>query len=127
MDDTGICEHVDVEIATDDGTITLHVHGVGKLTSAVALLTPRQARAIAADLMANAEALDGQIVDDTPWLTPQEAGRLIKVAPQTLANWRALNVGPRFIKVQSVRGGVGRVRYLREDIQRWLTERSVSP
>lgn len=54
-------------------------------------------------------------------LLPHEAAHLIKVAPKTLANWRASNTGPRFIKLSPGRGG--RVRYPLSAVTAWLAER----
>lgn len=44
-----------------------------------------------------------------------ETARLLGVHPATLATWRVEGRGPRFVKV-----GERRVRYRREEIERWI-------
>lgn len=45
---------------------------------------------------------------------PEEVSDLLKVPQGTLANWRYLGKGPRFVKVGR------RVRYRRSDVEAWL-------
>lgn len=58
------------------------------------------------------------------WYAPQEAGPRLGVAPQTLANWRVLGMGPAYIKISP--GRAGRVRYSESAIRAWLAEREVT-
>ncbi|MEY8655214.1 helix-turn-helix transcriptional regulator [Brachybacterium paraconglomeratum] len=44
-------------------------------------------------------------------LTPPEAAELLGIAPQTLANWRSMGKGPRFVRV-----GSRSVRYRLSDL-----------
>ena len=44
-----------------------------------------------------------------------EAARLIGIKPQTLANWRQANKGPRPVRISS-----NRVKYDPADIQAWI-------
>ena len=64
------------------------------------------------------------IADEEDWLTPPEAAEVVKVAVQTLANWRAAGLGPPYSKLSE--GRAGRVRYLRRDVLRWRAERQVA-
>lgn len=57
-------------------------------------------------------------------LTSGEAGALARVKPKTLANWRALRVGPPYVKL-----GPGRcapVRYPKHELLAWLRNQRVS-
>lgn len=57
-------------------------------------------------------------------LTPREAGRYIGgVAEQTLANWRHLGTGPRFVRLGKVGG---RVVYRVADLDAWLDAQTVA-
>ncbi len=49
-------------------------------------------------------------------LTRQEAAAYLKVSPRTLDMWRRENRGPRSYKI------VGRVYYLKPDIDSWLQD-----
>ncbi len=49
-------------------------------------------------------------------LTRQEAAAYLKVSPRTLDMWRRENRGPRSCKI------VGRVYYLKPDIDAWLQD-----
>ncbi|MFJ8191107.1 helix-turn-helix domain-containing protein [Streptomyces sp. NPDC096094] len=60
----------------------------------------------------------------TERLTPAEAGELMGVSPQTLANWRWLGIGPAYIKLTPGRGG--RIRYTRAAVEAWLNERTTA-
>ncbi|MGA4191071.1 helix-turn-helix transcriptional regulator [Ralstonia nicotianae] len=56
------------------------------------------------------------------YLTPQQvsdryAGR---ISPRTLANWRYLGNGPRFVRIG------GRIAYRLEDLEAWETRRTVT-
>jgi hypothetical protein len=49
-----------------------------------------------------------------PLLTPDQAGAFLRVHPRTLANWRVLGRGPRYLRV-------GRRPFYREkDLETWL-------
>jgi DNA-binding transcriptional MerR regulator len=50
-------------------------------------------------------------------LSPEEAAPLIGVEPKTLANWRNLGLGPKFIRTPGK--GRGRVNYDPADIAAW--------
>lgn len=63
-----------------------------------------------------------EVEDD--WLTPREASALTRAAEKTLANWRALSVGPPYTKLSE--GKSGRVRYRRRDLVAWLDQRRVA-
>ena len=54
-------------------------------------------------------------------MTPGEVADLIQKPVRTLAQWRWLRTGPRFVKCG------GDVRYFRSDIVRWLDEQAVEP
>jgi hypothetical protein len=56
--------------------------------------------------------------DADEFLTPAETASLLKVTPQTLANWRYKKTGPHFTKLSPGRGG--RIRYRRREIEQWL-------
>lgn len=62
--------------------------------------------------MANAKGTKMDPLD-----TPGEVAEYVKVDEQTLANWRWLGTGPRFIKVNG-----GRIRYRRSDVETWLDQ-----
>lgn len=49
-------------------------------------------------------------------LTRQDAAAYLKVSPRTLDQWRRQNRGPRSYKI------VGRVYYLRLDIDAWVQD-----
>ena len=50
----------------------------------------------------------------SPLLTAREAGRYLHLNARTLANWRALGKGPRFIRSGS------RALYRQSELERWL-------
>lgn len=50
---------------------------------------------------------------DTADLTPAELSREKKIPEKTLAQWRYMGKGPRYLKLG------GHVRYRREDIDAW--------
>ncbi|MFF9687296.1 helix-turn-helix domain-containing protein [Streptomyces sp. NPDC014623] len=56
-------------------------------------------------------------------LTPAQAGQLMGVSPQTLANWRWQGIGPAYIKLTPGRGG--RIRYNRAAVEAWMCSRTV--
>ncbi|QKW10871.1 helix-turn-helix domain-containing protein [Streptomyces sp. NA04227] len=56
-------------------------------------------------------------------LTPVEAGKIMGVSPQTLANWRWQGIGPTYVKLTPGRGG--RIRYTRASVDAWMREREV--
>jgi predicted DNA-binding transcriptional regulator AlpA len=51
------------------------------------------------------------------WLDPSEAGAYLGRSTQTLWRWRARGEGPPYHKL------VGRIRYTRADIDRWVAAR----
>lgn len=51
-------------------------------------------------------------------LTPNEAARIVRLSPNTLAKWRHYGTGPKFVKV-----GTRRVLYLKCELDAWLAER----
>ena len=50
----------------------------------------------------------------SPLLTADRAGAYLHVNPRTLANWRALGKGPRFVRSGS------RALYRQSDLDAWL-------
>lgn len=48
------------------------------------------------------------------WLTPGEAGEILRLAAGTLANWRVQGRGPKFQRMGK------RIRYARADVEAWL-------
>lgn len=56
-------------------------------------------------------------------LTTREASPVVRVSPKTLANWRALGIGPAYTKLSG--GNGGRVRYRLADLQSFLAERRI--
>ncbi|MEU3045093.1 helix-turn-helix domain-containing protein [Streptomyces sp. NPDC006984] len=56
-------------------------------------------------------------------LTPAEAGEIMGVSPQTLANWRWQGIGPAYIKLTPGRGG--RIRYSLAAVEAYMRERTV--
>lgn len=57
-------------------------------------------------------------------LTPREVETEYGFSRQTLANWRAQNTGPEYVKSGPSRSS--RVRYRRSSIEGWLDARTVS-
>jgi len=57
--------------------------------------------------------------DRDEWLTPAEAGVLLKRNVRTLANWRSRQEGPPHYK------RMARIEYRRTDIEEWLREQRV--
>lgn len=53
-------------------------------------------------------------------MTTQQATAYLTLGPQTLAQWRYLRRGPRFIKL-----GERNVRYLRSDLDAWVESQCV--
>ena len=53
-------------------------------------------------------------------ITPDELTKLLKLSKNGLANMRAKGNGPPFIKIGD--GPRGRVRYLLEDVEKWIAE-----
>jgi len=51
---------------------------------------------------------------ESPYLTPPEAAAYLKISVQTLAVWRCLKRGPKFVLVNT------RVRYVREDLDAFV-------
>lgn len=56
-------------------------------------------------------------------LTTKEASSVVRLSPKTLANWRALGIGPAYTKLSE--GNGGRVRYRLADLQRFLAKRHI--
>lgn len=58
-------------------------------------------------------------------LTTQEAATLLDLSPHTLAKWRSdperapKNGGPRYVRIGR---GIGKVRYRRADLEKWVDE-----
>lgn len=50
-------------------------------------------------------------------LTTEEAANILKLKPKTLDKWRALQIGPEYIKVGEL------VRYDPKDIQKYIDTR----
>ncbi|GAA3256044.1 helix-turn-helix transcriptional regulator [Streptomyces lavendulae] len=61
-----------------------------------------------------------RLEDPGELLKPPEVSKLLKVAVQTLANWRAAGVGPAYTKLSP--GRAGRIRYRLHDVESWLDE-----
>ncbi|KAF2778583.1 helix-turn-helix domain-containing protein [Streptomyces sp. OM5714] len=53
-------------------------------------------------------------------LTPAQVAAEYGVAVRTLANWRYLGIGPKFVKL--TQGRSGRVRYSRADVDAWISQ-----
>lgn len=51
-----------------------------------------------------------------PALTPRQAGKIVGLDEDTLANWRCLRIGPTFVKY---RGSRGAVRYPMRALLKW--------
>lgn len=54
-------------------------------------------------------------------LTPEETSEVLKVAIQTLANWRSQGKGPSWVKL-----GARRCRYRASEIERFITSMTVT-
>ncbi|THV43652.1 helix-turn-helix transcriptional regulator [Glycomyces buryatensis] len=54
-------------------------------------------------------------------LTPEETSEVLKVATQTLANWRSQGKGPSWVKL-----GARRCRYRRSELERFITSMTVT-
>ncbi len=59
--------------------------------------------------------------DSKKILPPRAAGEYLGISPLTLANWRVLGKGPRFIRLSS-----RKIAYRLYDLEAWLTERVFS-
>jgi predicted DNA-binding transcriptional regulator AlpA len=55
------------------------------------------------------------------YLKDDQVAEEFQVSTATLANWRYLGRGPRFVKLH------GAVRYRRSDLEAWVSEKSVEP
>ena len=51
-------------------------------------------------------------------LTPEQTASYLGTAPQTLANWRVVGRGPKYVRVGKL------IRYRLADIDNWLTSQS---
>ncbi|MFF2187276.1 helix-turn-helix transcriptional regulator [Streptomyces sp. NPDC058155] len=51
-------------------------------------------------------------------LTPTQLAEELDISPQTLANWRWANTGPRYIKLGTAKNAP--IRYRRTDVDAWL-------
>jgi excisionase family DNA binding protein len=66
----------------------------------------------------NREVWPVTMIETEPLMTPQEVADFLAMPVLTLQTWRAKRTGPRAYRV-------GRhVRYRREDVDRWLAERT---
>ena len=54
-------------------------------------------------------------------LSQVQAARFLGLRPRTLATWRHLGKGPRYVKIG------GRVAYWQSDLEQWLRGRTVDP
>jgi hypothetical protein len=57
----------------------------------------------------------------SPNLTPNEAAAYVKVGVRTLARYRALGIGPAYIKLR------GKILYRRADLDSWLQAYRIQP
>ena len=55
-------------------------------------------------------------------VSANEAAAMLGVSPRTLANWRALGIGPAFVRVGAVRS---RTLYRVDDLNTWLDNNRV--
>lgn len=55
-------------------------------------------------------------------LNPTQAAVRLGLSPKTLANWRCLGDGPRFVKIRCGNGRGGVIRYDIREIERWVEE-----
>jgi predicted DNA-binding transcriptional regulator AlpA len=55
------------------------------------------------------------IENNEGWMTGAEVGRMLRLAPGTLNNWRSAGRGPKYVKLA---GGV--VRYPEADVKAWM-------
>lgn len=60
-------------------------------------------------------------MNENDLLSPQEAGEEVKTSPATLASWRCLGRGPKYVKLG------GKVFYRRTDLEDFVTSRVVDP
>lgn len=58
---------------------------------------------------------------DTAPLCTKIAARVIGVDPRTMEQWRYQGKGPAYLKIQR------QVRYLRDDLDAWLSGRRIEP
>ena len=60
------------------------------------------------------ERIVNETADVEPLLSTDEVSRVLVIPAGTLANWRSMGTGPRFLRV-------GRhVRYRRTDVEAWI-------
>ena len=57
------------------------------------------------------------MTEETVYLTPLQAARIVGLSAKTLARYRVKAKGPVFVKLE------GRVRYLRKDLDDWAHRR----
>jgi len=55
-----------------------------------------------------------QTTESTQWLTPEDLGRILQIAPGTLGNWRSQKRGPEFKRIAGV------VRYHPDVVEAWI-------
>jgi hypothetical protein len=55
-------------------------------------------------------------------LDSKEAGEMLGAHPETLANWRCKGTGPAFVRI-----GGRAIRYLEDDLLRYLEQNRVDP
>jgi predicted DNA-binding transcriptional regulator AlpA len=70
---------------------------------------------------ANGSTTSKEATPDDFLLTPEETSDILKVAPQTLANWRSQGKGPSWVKL-----GSRRCRYRRSEIDRFIEAMTVT-
>lgn len=55
-------------------------------------------------------------------MTTEETAALVRMSPATLANQRSRGDGLPYVRLPG-----GRIRYVRETVQQWLDENTVTP
>lgn len=55
-------------------------------------------------------------MENSPYLTSQQAAKFLSVNPGTLSRWRWKNLGPKYYKIHT------RVVYKREDLEAWVEQ-----
>jgi hypothetical protein len=64
---------------------------------------------------------------ETPFMSPAELARLLRITTKCLADWRSANPrrGPAFVKLND--GTNSAVRYPREAVAAWIESRTTKP
>jgi excisionase family DNA binding protein len=60
-------------------------------------------------------------VIESPYMNPEEAGKYLGVSLVTLQQWRYQGKGPAYMKIG------GKVRYDRDDLDKWMRSQRVVP